>query len=78
MDMRYRGAFVRERYRMIRPISPFFAKLILHLNPFDRVFVVCRGYNECYKRFTELVWEDDKDLDFYDDESYPEFQLWIR
>jgi len=23
------------------------------------------------------VWEDDKDLDFYDRETYPAFQLWL-
>jgi len=36
-------------------ISPFFAKLILRLNPFRRVFVMCKGYSEDYKNFTELV-----------------------
>ena len=58
-------------------ISPFFAKLILRINPFDRILVVCRGYDEDYENFTELVWEDDKDFDFYDRETYPEFRLWI-
>jgi len=42
------------------------------------MIVVCKGYNEDYDNYTELVWEDDKDLDFYDRETYPEFQLWIR
>ena len=59
------------------PISPFFAKLILRLNPFRRMFVMCKGYSEDYKNFTELAWEDDKYLDFYDQETYPEFQLWF-
>lgn len=27
--------------------------------------------------FTELVWQDDKDLCFYDRETYPQFQLWL-
>lgn len=58
------------------PLSPFFAKLILRFNPFNRILVVCRGYSEDDENFTELVWEDDKDLDFYDREWYPEFQLW--
>jgi len=57
-------------------LSPFFAKLILRLNPFRRVFVMCKGYGEDYENFTELVWKDDKHLDFYDRETYPEFQLW--
>ena len=59
-------------------ISPFLAKIILRLNPFHRALVMCRGYSEDYENFTELVWEDDKYLDFYDRETYPEFQLWIH
>ncbi|MBI4833798.1 MAG: hypothetical protein HY811_03110 [Planctomycetes bacterium] len=58
-------------------ISPFLAKLILKVNPFRRLIVVCKGYNEDYENFTELVWQDDKDLDFYDKDTYPEFQLWL-
>lgn len=58
-------------------INPFLAKIILRLNPLRRILVVCKGYNEDYKNFTELVWEDDKYLDFYDTESYPQFQLWV-
>lgn len=56
-------------------INPLFAKLILRVNPFRKVMVMCLGYNEDYRNFTELVWDDDKDLDFYDRKSYPEFQL---
>ena len=59
-------------------LSPFFARLILRLNHFHRVLVVCRGYDDDDENFTELVWEDDKDLDFYDRVSYPEFQLWLN
>ncbi len=58
-------------------ISPTFAKILLRLNPFVRLKVMCRGYSEDFKNFTELVWEDDRDLDFYDREVYPEFQLWF-
>jgi hypothetical protein len=58
-------------------IHPFVAKLILRLNPFNRILVVCKGYNDDYENFTELIWEDDKDLDFCDREAYPEFQLWL-
>jgi hypothetical protein len=57
-------------------ICPFLAKFILRFNPFGRLLVVCKGYNEDYENFTELVWQDDKNLDFYDRETYPEFQLW--
>jgi len=61
-------------------ISPFLAKTILRSIPYrfsNRLLVVCRGYNEDFKNFTELVWEDDKYLDFYDRKTYPQFQLWI-
>ena len=58
-------------------IDPFLAKIILRINPFSRVLIVCKGYSEDYENFTELVWKDDKDLDFYDKETYPQFQLWI-
>lgn len=57
-------------------LSPFLAKLILRFNPFTRLKVMCLGYSEDYEQFTELVWEDDKNLDFYDRETYPQFQLW--
>lgn len=59
------------------PLSPFLAKIVLRLNPFHRVFIMCKGYSEDYESFTELVWEDDKNLDFYDREIYPAFQLWL-
>ena len=38
---------------------------------------MCRGYSEDYDNYTELVWEDDYDLEFNDRETYPEFQLWM-
>jgi len=59
-------------------MSPLLAKIILRFNPFRSILVVCKGYSEDYGNFTELVWEDDKDLDFYDKETYPQFQLWIH
>ncbi|MFH0791862.1 MAG: hypothetical protein V1905_01460 [bacterium] len=62
-------------------LLPFLAKLILRIIPHrllsHRILVMCRGYSDDYENLTELVWEDDKYLDFYDKESYPEFQLWI-
>lgn len=58
-------------------INPFWAKIILKFNPFIKLLVMCKGYNEDYDNFTELVWKDDKNLDFYDNASYPQFQLWI-
>ena len=59
-------------------LSPFWARLFLRLNYFaPRVLVMCRGYSEDFDNFTELVWQDDKNLDFDDKETYPQFQLWI-
>lgn len=58
-------------------ISPLLAKIILRFNPFNKLLVMCKGYNEDYDNFTELVWEDDKYLDFSDQESYLKFQLWL-
>jgi len=58
-------------------INPFLAKIALRFNPFKRILVMCKGYNEDCDNFTELVWEDDRDLDFCDKETYPQFQLWI-
>ena len=56
-------------------ITPFVAKLILKFNSFKKVLIMCRGYSEDYDNFTELVWEDDKYLDFFDNKSYPQFQI---
>ena len=57
-------------------ISPFWAKFILHFNLFIRLKVMCLGYSEDYENYTELVWGDDKHLDFDDRETYTKFQLW--
>lgn len=57
-------------------LSPILAKIILQFNPFTRFKVMCRGYNEDLENFTELVWEDDKYLEFSDKETYPQFRLW--
>ncbi|HOX29939.1 MAG TPA: hypothetical protein P5080_01995 [Candidatus Paceibacterota bacterium] len=58
-------------------IMPFLAKLFLRINPSKKVLIMCRGYSEDFDNFTELVWEDDKYLDFFDKNSYPQFQVWI-
>jgi hypothetical protein len=57
-------------------LSAKLAKIILCLNPFPRLKVMRRGYSEDLENFTELVWDDDKYLDFYDKKAYPQFQLW--
>ncbi len=58
-------------------LTPQQARAILKHNTSPNILVMCRGYNDCAKQFTELVWPDDADLDFEDQASYPEFQLWV-
>ncbi len=60
------------------PLTPAQAKEILWRNSSSSMLVMCRGYSDDDENFTELVWEDDKDLDFGDNVSYPEFQLWLQ
>lgn len=54
------------------------ARAVLLNNEDPGVLVMCRGYDGDDDNFTELVREDDWDLDFEDDVSYLEFELWIR
>ena len=61
-------------------LSPFFVKFILRAIPYrlsHHILVMCRDYSDDLENFTELVWEDDKYLYFYDQGTYPEFQLWL-
>jgi hypothetical protein len=70
-----------HKYNWSIKLYPWLAKIISLLIPYKishRIIVVCRGYNEDDLNFTELVWADDKCLDFYDRECYPEFQAWVR
>ncbi len=59
------------------PLTSQQARAILKHNNSPRILVMCRGYNEDTEQFTELAWPDDADLDFEDEVSYPEFQLWV-
>lgn len=58
-------------------LTPFWAKTILRFNPFKKLIVVCKGYDGDDENFTELVWPDDKYMDFCDREWYPKFELWL-
>ena len=58
-------------------LTPLQTRAILKHNTSPGILVMCRGYNGEDDQFTELVWEDDADLDFEDQASYPEFQLWV-
>ncbi len=59
------------------PLTPQQARAMLKCNTSPAITVMCRGYNEDTEQFTELVWPEDADLDFSDQVSYPEFQLWV-
>lgn len=73
MDLIFKIIF----FRLEMTIPPIVAKFILRFNRQHRLLVMCKGYNDDYENYTELVWDDDKYLDFYDKKTYPEFQLWI-
>ncbi len=62
---------------IVIPLTPQQARAILKHNTSPAITVMCRGYNEDIEEFTELVWPEDADLDFDDQLSYPEFQLWV-
>ena len=44
----------------------------------NHFIVVCKGYDEDYDNYTGLYWDEDKYIDFKDDEQYSDFQLWIN
>lgn len=60
-------------------IPRIFAKWLLWLQGWISGYylVMCRGYNGDDMNFTELVWEDDRELSFLNKQDYPEFQIWI-
>lgn len=59
-------------------IPAFLARFALWMQELTGGYLVmCRGYNEDDANFTELVWQDDKDLDFLSTQDYSEFQIWI-
>ena len=63
---------------MAIPILAFLVPFVLCIRQYiGGYLVMCRGYNEDDVNFTELVWQDDKDLNFFDKQDYPEFQIWI-
>lgn len=60
-------------------VPAFLVRSALWIQQFTGGYLVmCRGYNEDDANFTELVWEDDKDLDFFDKGNYPAFQIWVK
>ncbi len=63
--------------RKIIPLAPHEARVAFWENNSPHVRIMCRGYNDDDENFTELVWEDDWNLDFDDTVTYPEFQLWV-
>jgi hypothetical protein len=41
------------------------------------MLLVCKGYSEDYELFTELYWDEDKELDFNSDTQYQDFRIWL-
>jgi hypothetical protein len=41
------------------------------------MLLVCKGYGEDYELFTELYWDEDKELDFNNDTQYQDFRIWL-
>ena len=61
-------------------VNRFLAKPILFLIKvfnIKRVILVCKGYGDDYELYTELCWEEDKDLDLFRDKVYQNFKLWF-
>ncbi len=64
---------------MVIRVSPLTALIALWFGRFVPSFLVmCRGYSDDDVNFTELIWEDDKNMGFFDRETYPEFQIWSK
>lgn len=60
-------------------ISRSFVKPILFLLNIlncQKMLIVCKGYGEDYESYTELCWEEDKELDFKNDIQYQDFRIW--
>ncbi len=61
-------------------VSRILAKPILFLLKIlgcQKILLVCKGYGEDYELFTELCWEEDKELDFKNDTQYQDFRIWF-
>jgi hypothetical protein len=43
----------------------------------QKMLLVCKGYSEDYELFTELNWDEDKELDFNSDTQYQDFRIWL-
>jgi hypothetical protein len=64
---------------MIIRIPRIFVKLVLYFTSFfndNKIILVCKGYNEDYENYTGLYFEEDKEINSFDD-IYEDFQLWI-
>ncbi len=61
-------------------VSRSFAKPILLLFKIlgcQKMLLVCKGYGEDYESYTELCWEEDKELNFKNDNQYQDFRIWL-
>jgi hypothetical protein len=53
------------------------AKTILKINQLRSELVTGKGYKKDYNNFTELIWKNCRNMDFYDGETYHQFQPWV-
>lgn len=61
-------------------INKHFVKPILYLSHFissNVILVVCKGYGDDYKYYTELYWNEDKEISFSKDSQYYDYQIWL-
>jgi len=61
-------------------VSRRFAKPILFLFKIlgcQKMLVVSKGFGIDYELFTELFWDEDKELDFNNDTQYQDFRIWL-
>ena len=65
---------------MGKKVNRSFAKPIIFLFKIfgcQKILLVCKGYGEDYELFTELCWEEDKELDFKNSTQYQDFRIWL-
>lgn len=59
-------------------IPPFSVRLFLRFLSFSRssnFLIVCKGYGEDWENYTEVGWDEEKDLDVG---LYKNYQIWLK
>lgn len=52
-----------------------FARMFILLNPFEKLILVCKSYDEDYSNYTELVRRDDL-YNVLLKNNYSDYQIW--